>query len=147
MNSVNQVFLLGAAGKDPEIRATSGGTVIASFSLATSEGRKDAQGNWKDDTTWHNVKAFGRVAETIREQVKKGTKVFVEGKLTTESWDDQQTGQKRYKTVIVASYLSVVPSARSCGASQEPAANDQRQPTPRESVSQSIEITDEDIPF
>jgi single-strand DNA-binding protein len=147
-NSVNQVFLLGAAGKDPEIRATGGGTTVATFNLATSEGRKDAQGNWKDDTTWHNVKAFGRVAETAREQVKKGTKVFVEGKLTTETWDDKQTGQKRYKTMVVANYLSVVPSARSLGARGEPAAGaDQRPAASRERVHEPTEITDADIPF
>lgn len=145
MNSVNQIFLLGAAGKDPEIRYTGGGTAVATFSIATSEGRKDAQGNWSNETTWHNVKAFGRVAETVKEQVKKGSKVFVEGKLTTESWDDKQTGQKRSKHVIVANYLSVVPSARS--ASMDAAGGDQRPLTPREQVQESTEITDADIPF
>lgn len=147
-NCVNQVFLLGASGKDPEIRVTGGGTTVATFSIATNEGRKDAQGNWKDDTAWHNVKAFGRVAETARDQVKKGTKVFVEGKLTTESWDDKQTGQKRYKTVIVANHLSVAPSARSLGARAEPAAGaDQRLPVSHERAHESTEITDTDIPF
>lgn len=146
MNGVNQIFLLGAAGKDPEIRATSGGTVIVSFSLATSEGRKDTQGNWKDEVTWHNVKAFGRVAEVAREQVQKGSRVFVQGKLTTETWDDAKSGQKRYKAVIVASHLSVVPSARSFGSSNSE-ATEQRAPAPRESLQRSIEITNDDIPF
>jgi len=147
--SVNQVFLSGASGKDPEIRSTAGGTLVAIFSIATSESRKDSQGNWKDDTTWHNIKAFGRLAEITREQINKGTKVFIEGKLTTESWDDKATGQKRYKTVIIANYLSVIPSARSLGATNEPAAASAgKQPTTsRESLAQSAEITDDDIPF
>lgn len=145
-NCVNQIFLLGAAGKDPEIRVTTGGMTVASFSIATSEGKKDAQGNWKDDTQWHNVKAFGRTAETVKDQVKKGTRVFLEGKLTTESWDDKVTGQKRYKAVVIANYLSVVPSARSCGAGAEnTAATAQRRTA--DQVQQSTEITDDDIPF
>jgi single-strand DNA-binding protein len=147
-NSVNQVFLLGASGKDPEIRATGGGMTIATFSLATSESRKDAQGNWKDDTTWHNVKAFGKLAEVARDQVKKGTRVVVEGKLTTESWDDKQTGQKRYKTVVVASRVFVAPDARNLGPIPERTANGEQRPlTPREHVAQSTEINDDDIPF
>ena len=141
-NYVNQVFLLGTLGRDPEFRTTVGGTNIATFSLATSESRKDAQGNWLEDTTWHNIKAFGRSAETARDQLKKGGKVFVEGKITQESWDDKQTGQKRSKTVVVANYLSVVPTARSSSPvpNQTPAAD-------RERANQSPEITDDDIPF
>lgn len=145
-NCVNVVHLMGTAGKDPEIRATSGGTVIANFSLATSEGRKDAQGNWNDETTWHNIKAFGKTAEAIRERVTKGTKVFIEGKLKTESWEDKQTGQKRYKTVVIATYASLVPTARSCGGRTE-AKSDTQHPNSNDAVLQSAEITDEDIPF
>ena len=144
MSSVNRVFLLGSSGKDAEIRTTGGGTTIATFSIATSESRKDAQGKWSDETTWHNVKAFGRLAELARDQVTKGAKVFVEGKLTTETWDDRATGQKRYKTVIVANYLSVVPTARglefAAGADHQPA-------TVQEREHQAPEITDADIPF
>ena len=90
----------------------------------------------QDDTTWHNVKTFGRLAETARDQLKKGGKVLVEGKLTTETWDDKQTGQKRSKTVIVALYLSAIPTARSSNPvpNQTPAAD-------RERANQSTEIT------
>jgi single-strand DNA-binding protein len=145
-NYVNNVFLLGSSGKDPEIRTTGGGGTIATFSIATSEGRKDAQGNWSNETTWHNLKMFGRLAEIARDQVKKGSKVFVEGKITTESWDDKTTGQKRSKQVILANYLSVVPSARSASMDAE-ASGDQRPLTPRELVQQSTEVADADIPF
>ena len=146
-NSVNQIFLLGTAGKDPEIRATGGGTLIATFSIATSEGRKDAQGNWKDETTWHNIKAFGRTAETVRDKLNKGGKVFIEGKLTTESWDDKQTGKKRYKSVIIANYLSVVPTARSSSSQESVLDDGNRLPPSLEKLIESTEVGDDDIPF
>jgi single-strand DNA-binding protein len=144
-NYLNCVCLFGCCGKDAEIRATGGGITVATFSLATNKSYKDAQGNWKDNATWHNVKGFGRVAEIARDQVKKGARVYVEGELTTEAWDDKQTGQKRSKTVIVANKLSVVPSAPSVSATA---------PTPtvptaaaRDALLQSTQITDQDIPF
>ena len=77
---VNKVLLLGNVGKDPEIRATAGGMTIASFTLATADRAKDAQGNWADKTEWHNLVAFQRTAEVVRDYVKKGTQLFIEGK-------------------------------------------------------------------
>src|SRR6202012_401374 len=94
---VNKVFLLGNVGKDPEIRATQGGMTIASFTLATADRQKDQQGNWQDKTEWHNLVAFSRTAEIVRDYVKKGTQIFVEGKIQTRSWDDKESGQKRYR--------------------------------------------------
>jgi single-strand DNA-binding protein len=149
VQNVNQVFLLGTSGKDAEFHATSGGTGIVTFSVATSERYKDASGNWQEKTEWHNVKAFGRTAEIAREKVQKGTKVFIEGKLTTESWDDKQSGQKKYKSVIVANYLSVVPSVRS--ASAESTTSYERRPAKStEQILQSTELSEDDtleIPF
>ena len=78
---VNKALLLGHVGKDPEIRSTAGGTIVASFSLATSDRQKDSQGNWADKAEWHNLVAFNRTAEIVRDYVKKGTQIFVEGKL------------------------------------------------------------------
>ena len=105
---VNKVFLLGNVGKDPEIRSTAGGMTIASFSLATADRQKDAQGNWADKTEWHNLVAFQRTAEIVRDYVKKGTQVFVEGKIQTRSWDDKESGAKRYKTEILVNELSLL---------------------------------------
>lgn len=85
--SVNKVILLGNVGKDPEIRSTPGGATVASFTLATSDRQMDAQGNWTDKTEWHNLMAFQRTAETVRDYVKKGSKLYVEGKIQTRSWD------------------------------------------------------------
>src|SRR3569833_2257110 len=104
---VNKVFLLGNAGKDPEIRATQGGMTIASFTRATADRQKDAQGIWADKTEWHNLVAFARTAEIVRDYVKKGTQVFVEGKIQTRSWDDKESGQKRYRTEILVNELSL----------------------------------------
>ena len=102
---VNKVILLGNVGKDPEIRSTAGGTIVASFSLATADRQKDQQGNWQDKTEWHNLVAFNRTAEIVRDYVKKGTQLFIEGKIQTRSWDDKESGQKKYMTEIVANDL------------------------------------------
>ena len=101
---VNKVTLLGHVGKDPEIRATQGGTTAANFSLATPERRKEGE-EWVDHTEWHNLVAFQRTAEVVRDYVKKGSQILIEGKLQTQSWDDKESGQKRYKTVILISDL------------------------------------------
>jgi single-strand DNA-binding protein len=105
---VNKVFLLGNVGKDPEIRATAGGTTVASFSLATADRAKDAQGNWQDHTEWHNLVAFQRTAEIVRDYVKKGTQLFIEGKIQTRSWDDKETGAKKYRTEILVNELTLL---------------------------------------
>ena len=107
---VNKVFLLGRLGKDPEMRATQGGMTIASFTLATSDRAKDPQGNWQDKTEWHNLVAFQRTAEIVRDYCKKGSQVFVEGKIQTRSWDDKESGQKKYRTEILVNDLSLLDS-------------------------------------
>lgn len=153
--SVNRVILLGNVGKDPEIRSTAGGTMVASFTLATSDRQKDAQGNWQERTEWHNLKAFNRTAEIIRDYVKKGNKLYVEGKITTNSWDDKESGQKRYRTEILVNDLSLL-SGRDEGSGgsggygrQSGAASnvDQRPPAGNDEYSQAAEISDDDIPF
>ena len=105
---VNKVFILGNVGKDPEIRSTQSGMTIASFTVATADRQKDAQGNWQDKTEWHNMVAFQRTAEIVRDYVKKGTQLHIEGKIQTRSWDDKESGQKRYKTEILVNELSLL---------------------------------------
>jgi single-strand DNA-binding protein len=154
--SVNKVILLGNVGKDPEIRSTGGGTMVANFGLATTERQKDPQGNWQDKTEWHNIVAYGRVAEIIRDYVKKGHKLFIEGRLTTRNWDDKETGKKVYRTEIIVNDLSLL-SARddagsgaggySRGSSGSTASFDQRQSGGQDDYAQSAEISDDDIPF
>lgn len=105
---INKAFLLGHVGKDPEIRSTNGGSIVASFSLATADRQKDGQGNWQDRTEWHNLVAFNRSAEIIRDYVRKGSQLLIEGKIQTRTWDDRETGQKKYRTEIFVYDLTLL---------------------------------------
>ena len=154
--SVNKVILLGNVGKDPEIRSTPGGAIVANFSLATSDRFQDAQGNWQDRTEWHTLVAFKRNAELIRDYVKKGAKLYVEGKLQTRNWDDKETGKKVYRTEIVVFDLSLLSGrdeggsggySRASSSSSSGSSYDQRPSGGHEDFGQSAEISDEDIPF
>jgi single-strand DNA-binding protein len=149
--SVNKVFLLGNVGKDPEVRSTGGGTTVANFSLATSDRFQDQQGNWQDRTEWHNLVAFKRTAEIVRDYVKKGSKLYIEGKIQTRSWDDKETGAKKYRTEIIVNDLSLLSGREEVGGSSRPSNApthmDQRQPAASDEYSQAAEISDDDIPF
>ena len=100
--SVNKVILIGNLGKDPEVKYTPQGTAVAKITLATNESFKDKAGQWQERTEWHNVVLWQRMAEIAGEYLKKGSKVYIEGRLQTRSWDDKQTNQKKYMTEIVA---------------------------------------------
>jgi single-strand DNA-binding protein len=104
--SVNKAILLGHVGKDPEIRSTNG-TIVASFSIATAERQKDGRGNWQDRTEWHNLVAFNRTAEVVRDYVRKGSQVLIEGKIQTRTWDDRESWQKKYRTEILVDDLTL----------------------------------------
>ena len=148
--SVNKVILLGNLGKDPEVKYTPQGTPVAKLTLATNERFKDKSGEWQDRAEWHNIVLWQRLAEIAGEYLKKGNKVYIEGRLQTRSWDDKQTNQKKYMTEVVASDLVLLGSrgegagdhARGAAAS----SFDQRTPEPEPAVA-STPITDEDIPF
>jgi single-strand DNA-binding protein len=153
--SVNKVILIGHLGKDPEVKYTPSGTPVAKFTLATNERYKDKEGNWQDRTEWHNLVAWQRTAEIVGEYCKKGSQIFVEGRLRTDSWDDKETGQKKYRTEIVINEL-VLLGGRQQSTGEEgggysrgksaPANNmDQRSPEPEPAA--GTQITDEDIPF
>jgi len=150
--SVNKVILIGNLGKDPEVKVTPSGTPVAKFTLATNERYKDKSGQWQDRTEWHNLVAWQRTAEIIGEYVKKGSKIYVEGRLQTSSWDDKSTGEKKYRTEIIVNDL-VHLSGRGDGegASRSTGAGgsnfDQRAPEPEPAPAHSGGITDEDIPF
>jgi single-strand DNA-binding protein len=134
--------------------------MVATFGLATSDRQKDAQGNWQDHTEWHNLVAFTRTAEIIRDYVKKGSKIYVEGTLRTSNWEDKTSGQKRYKTEIIVNELMLL-SGREEGSgggasqggysrstnSSSTASFDQRPPAGQDDVAQQAEISDDDIPF
>lgn len=150
---INKVCLLGNVGKDPEVRSTQGGTTVCNFSLATADRRKVNE-EWVDSVEWHNLVAFGRTAEIIRDYVQKGSQLHIEGKLQTSSWDDKTSGQKRYKTEIIVNELTLLGSPG--GGKGESGGTDidaQNQRNRQRSAAQhpqdyaDVGITDDDIPF
>lgn len=142
--SVNKVILLGNVGKDPEVKYSPSGTPIAKFSLATNERFKDRSGEWQERVEWHSIVAWQRLAEIVGEFVTTGSKVYVEGKLQTSSWEDRQSGQTRYRTEIVARDL-VFLGSRSNGT----AASTESYPSgeTRHEISTENAEDSEDIPF
>jgi single-strand DNA-binding protein len=148
--SVNKVILIGNLGKDPEVKYTPSGTAVAKITLATNERFKDKAGEWQDRTEWHNVVLWARLAEIAGEYLKKGGKVYIEGRLQTRSWDDKNTNQKKYMTEVVANDLVLLSGrgdGESSGYSRAAAANNFDQRTPEPEHAPSGPITDEDIPF
>lgn len=115
---VNKVILVGNLGKDPEVRYMPNGNAVANFTVATSETWKDQQGQQQERTEWHNIVMYRRLAEVAGEYLKKGSKVYLEGKLQTSKWQDQQTGQDRYKTEINASEMQMLDSRGQGGGQQ-----------------------------
>lgn len=114
--SVNLAILVGNVGKDPEIKVFDGGTKKATFTLATSEKYKDRNGEVHENTEWHNIVCWRATADVVERFVKKGTQVYIQGKITTRSWDDQN-GQKRYTTEIEVANLQLL-GGRQDGQSQ-----------------------------
>lgn len=159
--SVNKVILLGNLGKDPEVKYTPQGTAVAKFSLATTDRYKDKEGNWQDRTEWHNIVLWQRLAEIAGEYLKKGSKVYIEGRIRTDSWDDKQTGEKKYRTEIVGNDIVLLSGrgeggeqggsggqySRSRGASASGGGDHMDQRAPEQDFAQNTTITDEDIPF
>lgn len=156
MASVNKVILIGNLGKDPEVKYTPSGMAVARFSIATNERVKDKDGNWGDRTEWHNIVLFDRKAEVAGEYLKKGRTVYIEGSIRTNSWDDKETGQKKYKTEIIGSQMVLLGGQREGGEGgggfnrgSKSSGFDQRTPDaePQGAPAGGPEITDEDIPF
>ena len=149
--TVNKVTLLGNVGSDPEVKFLPGGQATASLSIATADRIKEkGTENWVDRTEWHNVVAYGRTAEIVRDYVKRGAKVYIEGRLTTRSWDDKGSGKNVYRTEVVIAEI-VLLSGREGGNSEENtsgvgSASSQRQASPADAYA-GVEITDDDIPF
>jgi single-strand DNA-binding protein len=145
--SVNKVILIGNLGKDPEVKFTPSGTPVAKFSLATNERYKDKSGEWQDRTEWHAIVAWQRLAEIVGEYVTKGSKLYLEGKLQTISWEDKQSGEKKYRTEIVAQE-PVLLDARGDGASDNGGRGKGRGRSKKVVAEMaSTEIESSDIPF
>ena len=116
---INKAIIVGNLGRDPEVRYTANGNAIANITVATTESWKDKQsGERQEKTEWHRVVFFGRLAEIAGEYLKKGSQVYIEGRLQTRKWEDK-SGQERYTTEIVASEMQMLGS-RGGGASEAP---------------------------
>lgn len=135
MGSLNKVMLIGNLGKDPEIRAIPSGAKVANFSIATTESYTGKDGQKQDKTEWHNIVMWRGLAEIAEKYLRKGSQVYVEGRLSTRSWDDQ-SGNKRYMTEIIADNLVMLGKAGSGQGRQE--SHSQQPPQPQ---------GEDDLPF
>jgi single-strand DNA-binding protein len=141
---VNKVILVGNLGQKPEIRYTKDSKPIASFSIATSESWKDkTTGDMVEKTEWHNVTFFGRIAEVAEQYLDKGSKVFVEGKLQTDKWEDEN-GNKRSATKIIGNNMQMLDSRGSNNSSSFDESSSTQNEAP---ASQEGSFSEEDIPF
>jgi single-strand DNA-binding protein len=104
---VNKVILMGHAGKDPQIHILPSGTLV-NLSLATSDRFKDSRGEWQERTEWHNLVGHQRIGEILRDYVRKGSRIYVEGALRTRSWEDRESGQRRYRTEVVVTDINLL---------------------------------------
>lgn len=120
--SVNKVILIGNLGKDPEVRYTPAGVAVCSFSLATSEKYKNKQGESQEQTEWHNCVVWQQLAEICGKYLKKGSKVFIEGKISNRSYDDRD-GNKKYISEIVVKEMRMLDAAPSNGGQQRSSGN------------------------
>jgi len=159
--SLNKVMLIGNLGKDPEVKFTPSGMAVAKFTVATNERFKDKSGEWQDRTEWHSIVAWQRLAEIVGEYLKKGQKVYIEGRLQTSSWEDKNSGEKKYRTEIVASDMVMLGgrgegggggdfegrSSRSSSASSSNSSSFDQSGPPHQEEPAGTTITDEDIPF
>ena len=163
MASVNKVILVGNLGRDPEVRYMPNGDAVANYSIATTETWKDKQGNRQEKTEWHNIVMYRRLAEIAGEYLKKGSSVYIEGRLQTRKWQDKQ-GNDRYTTEIIADQLQMLGGRNSNAAGQTPgqdhgaaspsqpggASTDDTPPTPRRkdpAPGGNFDDMDDDIPF
>jgi single-strand DNA-binding protein len=122
---VNKAIIIGHLGKDPEVRHLEGGKAVANFSMATSESYKNKQGEKVTNTEWHNVVLWSPLAEIAERFLKKGSQVYIEGKLTTRSWEDKE-GNKRYTTEIVGRDLTMLGKSEGSGnQAPPPSASDE----------------------
>ncbi|HTO92858.1 MAG TPA: single-stranded DNA-binding protein [Bacteroidota bacterium] len=120
--SLNKVMLIGNLGKDPELRFTSSGVPVATFTIATNESWKDQEGNLQERTEWHNIVAWRKLAEICGEWLKKGKKVYIEGRIQTRSYDDKNTGAKKYITEIVADSMIMLDGKGAGAPAESPGA-------------------------
>ena len=154
MSGVNKVILIGNIAADPEVRTTPQGATVANLRLAVSETWKDQQGQRQERTEWVNLVLWRQQAEIAQKYLRKGSKIYAEGKLQTRSWDDKQTGAKRYATDVVVDHFIMLdtrgPNADGEAGAPEPQAWGQRAQKggkPRKPAAVPPPANDPDLPF
>lgn len=140
MAGLNKVMLIGNLGKDPEMRYTANGKAVTTFSLAVSRNFKGPDGDRREDTEWFNIVTWEKLAETVSQFLTKGRRAYVEGRLQTRSWDDQD-GQKHYRTEVVATDVLFLDSGQGGGARRMDYEDGEATPAP------AGNIDPDDLPF
>ena len=133
---MQKVLLIGYLGRDPEVKYSQQGTAIAQFSVATTERWRDKDGELQEHTEWFAVKTFNRLAEIAGEQLHKGSRIYLEGRKRTESWDDKQTGAKHYRDLVYIDRIEFLDSKDNGNGYQGPSRTDQ-----------DAKVAEEEIPF
>ncbi len=142
---INKVILVGNLGNDPDVRYTANGAAVSNISVATSESWKDKEtGEQQERTEWHRVVFFGRLAEIVAEYLKKGSQVYVEGRLQTRKWQDKD-GNDRYTTEIVANEMQMLGSRAGGGSYDQSSPPPAKEPAPANKPDDNF--VDDDIPF
>ena len=148
---INKVILIGNLGRDPEVKYTPSGLAIANLTLATSESWKDKQsGEAVERTEWHRIVMYQRLAEIAGEYLRKGSKVYIEGRLQTRKWQDKTTGQDRYTTEIVANEMQMLDSKGGANQGGEPVGGYEKSASSSPATAEAapaLETFDDDIPF
>ncbi len=151
--SVNKVILVGRLGKDPETRYMTSGEAVTNVTLATSENWKDKNGEKQEKTEWHNLVFYRRLAEVAGEYLKKGSQIYVEGKIQTRKWQDKETGKDRYTTEIIVNEMQMLGSKAGGGSfevmegSSAPARSAPAAKPAAPAPKGNFDNFDDDIPF
>jgi single-strand DNA-binding protein len=144
---LNKVMLIGNLGRDPEVRSTASGQQVANFTLATNRRWTDKSGQRQEQTEWHHIVVWGKQAEIAAQYLTKGKQIYVEGRLQTRSWDDRQSGQKRYATEVICENFFMLGQRGGGGPDVESAAPATGGPTYDEGTGGPGTSEDDDIPF
>ncbi len=149
---LNKAIIIGNLTRDPDLKSLPSGIKVTSFSIATNRTWKDKNGAKQDATEFHNIVAFGKQAELIAQYMKKGSSIYVEGRMQTRSWDDKATGEKKYRTEIILEAFQFGPRTTPGGGSYsggEPKADNHKESSPEVDTIQypEEESNPEDIPF
>jgi single-strand DNA-binding protein len=147
--SLNKVMIIGNLGRDPEMRYTPSGQAVTQFTVAVNRSYKGQDGSWQEETEWFRVVAWAQLAERSAENLRKGMKVYVEGRLQTRQWEDQQ-GQKRYTTELVANQITNLDRRRDDSAEAPPFPAEARpasSPVRRDAAAEDVPSDLDDLPF